>query len=173
MQHERSQEPELAALESQLAELVPRVEIDRDRFMFAAGARSARGKLLVMNRLLAAACALLAVTTIAPLAIRERAGEAAHAEREPANFKSVAPATRTTVANATEVRELPDQLIVADSRELAAALAEGRSELRPERLRGLDDEIAGAVDGVETNAVRPKSSRMLLREYLEARGEPL
>lgn len=172
MQDERAKARELADFEAQLAALAPRAEIDRDQLMFEAGARAARRKLLVVNRLLAAACVLLAVTTVAPLAMRERADVVAQEEPE---SSEVGPAVASQSVKAAgsrlaEARDLPNRLIVADSRELAAALADGRGDLRPARLRDSVEEKGGEVITHDTDGSGPKSSRMLLREYLDTNG---
>lgn len=165
MQNERSEEPGLNDLEAQLAGLVPRAEIDRDRLMFEAGARAARGNLLVVNRLLAASCVLLAATTIAPLVMRHR--DEVVVREQPTVVETIPrPPLRE------EATGLPNGLAVADGRELAAAIADGHGDFRPARLR---DEVhqadGGAIEG--DAGVLPKPSRVLLREYLEAAGERL
>jgi|GEM_PF-3965353 len=172
MQDERAKERELADFEAQLAALVPRAEVDRDQLMFEAGSRAARKRLLVVNRLLAAACLLLVVTTVAPLAMRERADVVAKEEPQvgPPSASETIKEAETKLA---ETRELPNQLIVADSRELAAALAGGRSDLQPGRLRDPVGEKGGEVITHEADGSRPKSSRVLLLEYLDANGERL
>jgi hypothetical protein len=175
MQDERSQEPELAGLEAQLAALVPKSEMDRDRLMFEAGARAARRKLQVVNRLLAAACVLLAVTTVAPLAMQKRGNEMAGEEPGMAITVKPLPMANVRASEAEDIplSRLPDQLVAADSRELAVALAEGRSELWPARLREGNEVEGGTSFRGKGDARRPKSSRMLLRDYLDADGKRL
>ena len=169
MHDKHSQTPELEQLAAQLSALTPRTEFDRDKLMFAAGRRAGRQKLVAVNRLLGACCVLLAVAAILPLAIRpaeEIARDLPHDAKQELRSKSPAQAT-----------ELPNQLAVADGRELAVAVAEGRSDVRPARLRETAQELSDAVHvrgpasrgGAMTYDSKP--SRALLREYLEPAGK--
>ncbi len=166
MQDERAKECDLADFEAQLAALSPRAEFNRDQLMFEAGARAARRKLQVVNRLLGAVCVLLAATTVAPLAMRERADVVAEQVSTP-TIQAAETASRH------EVKALPNQLVAADSRELAAAIAEGRGDLRPARLREVAESPSNETGPSDSTPARPKASRELIREYLESDGEYL
>jgi len=166
MHDKHSQTPELEQLAAQLAALTPRTEFDRDKLMFAAGRRAGRRKLVAVNRLLGACCVLLAVAAILPLAMPQRSSMVAGQAPRPT-------VQATELASNHVVKALPNQLVAADSRELAASIAEGRGDLRPARLREGAEPPSNETGPSDSTTARPKPSRELMREYLESEGEYL
>lgn len=153
---------DLTDFEKQLAQLVPRAGIDRDRLMFVAGRRSAR-RLRLANRLLVGTTLTLACT-VAALVVERGADEARHSPRTTGPIVSAAPPVK-----------VPNQ-----GRDTFLAAADGPTNYRLlhsfDRGDGKQDAYRvnqGSLPAFDEDDALPETPRTLLKQYLDRAAERL